>query len=151
MKDENIYVFISAKANYYHIYGYGVDNEYTYNKIYDMYAKGINAINEEGGREVKGAYIQYFFSVSHELYKASNEYYREQFLNDYLSSTEVCEKMLHKIDALNKELTTTKYMAIITETELLQAGREQEIEKRIAEKGLNLTALDMPPYIVKDK
>ncbi len=83
-----------AKANYYHIYGYGVDNEYTYNKIYDMYAKGINAINEEGGREVKGAYIQYFFSVSHELYKASNEYYREQFLNDYLSSTEVCEKML---------------------------------------------------------
>ncbi|MBQ4032436.1 MAG: hypothetical protein II620_00615, partial [Paludibacteraceae bacterium] len=59
-------------------------------------------------------------------------------------------KMLHKIDDLNKELTTTKYMAIITETELLQAGREQEIEKRIAEKGLNLIALDMPPYIVKD-
>lgn len=69
----------------------------------------------------------------------------------YMNNRMVCEKMLHKIDALNKELTTTKYMAIITETELLQAGREQEIEKRIAEKGLNLTALDMPPYIVKDK
>ena len=83
-----------AKACYYHICGYGVDPEYTYNKIYDMYAKGIKAINEEGGREVMGTYIQYFFSVSHELYKASNDYYREQFLNDYLSSTEVCEKML---------------------------------------------------------
>lgn len=84
-----------AKANFYHIYGYGVDgNEYTYNKIYDMYSKGIKAINEEGGREVKGAYIQYFFSVSHELYKVSNDYYREQFLNDYLESKDVCEKML---------------------------------------------------------
>lgn len=84
-----------AKANYYHIYGYGADgNDYTYQKIYDMYAKGIKAINEEGGREVKGLYIQYFFSVSHELYKAANDYYREQFLNDYLSSKEVCEKML---------------------------------------------------------
>lgn len=68
----------------------------------------------------------------------------------YMNNRMVCEKMLHKIDDLNKELTTTKYMAIITETELLQAGREQEIEKRIAEKGLNLIALDMPPYIVKD-
>lgn len=68
----------------------------------------------------------------------------------YMNNRMVCEKMLHKIDNLNKELTTTKYMAIITETELLQAGREQEIEKRIAEKGLNLIALDMPPYIVKD-
>ncbi len=83
-----------AKANYYHIYGYGVDPNYTYNTIYDMYSKGIKAINEEGGREVRGLYIQYFFSVSHELYKASNDYYREQFLNDYLESKEVCEKML---------------------------------------------------------
>ncbi len=83
-----------AKANYYHIYGYGVAPDYTYNTIYDMYAKGINKINEEGGREVKGVYIQYYFSVSYELYKASNDYYREQFLNDYLSSREVCDKML---------------------------------------------------------
>ncbi|MCF0198943.1 MAG: tetratricopeptide repeat protein [Bacteroidaceae bacterium] len=83
-----------AKANYYHICGYGVDPNYTYNTIYDMYAKAIKLINQEGGREVKGAYIQYYFSTSYELYKASNEYYREQFLNDYLSSKEVCEKML---------------------------------------------------------
>ncbi len=83
-----------AKANYYHICGYGIDPNYTYNTIYDLYAKGIQKINEEGGREVKGAYIQYFFSVSDELYKVDNDYYREQFLNDYLSSREVCDKML---------------------------------------------------------
>ena len=111
-----------AKANYYHIYGYGVDNEYTYNKIYDMYAKGINAINEEGGREVKGAYIQYFFSVSHELYKASNEYYREQFLNDYLSSTEVCEKMLQ---LAKEETDPAKAQSIVDEYDRPLAVIEQ--------------------------
>ncbi len=83
-----------GKANYYHIYGYGIAPDYTYNTIYDMYAKGIEKINEEGGREVKGAYIQYFFSTSYELFKVDNDYYREQFLNDYLSGKEVCEKML---------------------------------------------------------
>lgn len=83
-----------AKANYYHICGYGVDENYTHNSIYDMYAKAIKDIREEGGREVRGLYIQYFFSESYELYKASKEYYGEQFLNDYLSSTETCEKML---------------------------------------------------------
>lgn len=83
-----------AKANYYHIYGYGIDPEYTYNNIYEMYKAGINKINAEGGRDVRGIYIQYFFSVSNELFKADNNYYREQFLNDYLESKEVCEKML---------------------------------------------------------
>ncbi len=83
-----------AQANYYHIDAYGIDPNYTYNTIYDMYAKGIQKINEEGGKEVKGIYIQYYFSVSYELYKVDNDYFREQFLNDYLSGREVCDKML---------------------------------------------------------
>ncbi|MBQ8050994.1 MAG: tetratricopeptide repeat protein [Bacteroidaceae bacterium] len=112
-----------AKANYYHIYGYGADgNDYTYQKIYDMYAKGINAINEEGGREVKGAYIQYFFSVSNELYKLSNDYYREQYLNDYLSSTEVCEKMLQ---LAKEETDEEKAQAIVSEYDRPLAVIEQ--------------------------
>ncbi|MDD7304567.1 MAG: tetratricopeptide repeat protein [Bacteroidaceae bacterium] len=97
-----------SKANYYHIYGYGVDADYTYNKIYDMYKAGINKIKEEGGREVKGAYIQYFFSVSHELYKVDNEFFREQFLNDYLESKEVCEKMLQLAKEETDEYTAQK-------------------------------------------
>ena len=112
-----------AKANYYHIYGYGADgNDYTYQKIYDMYAKGINAINEEGGREVKGTYIQYFFSVSNELYKISNDYYREQYLNDYLSSTEVCEKMLQ---LAKEETDPEKAQAIVDEYDRPLAVIEQ--------------------------
>lgn len=82
------------KANYFHIYGRGVSDLYTYNTIYDMYKKGMEKINEEGGREVRGVYIQYFYSISDELFKLDNNAYREQYLNDYLESKEVCEKML---------------------------------------------------------
>lgn len=130
-----------AKANYYHIYGYGIDSEYTYNKIYDMYAKGINAINEEGGREVKGAYIQYFFSVSHELYKASNEYYREQFLNDYLSSTEVCEKMLQ---LAKEEADPEKAQKIVDEYDRPLAVIEQVFAESGAANREQLIALFTP-------
>ncbi len=82
------------KANYFHIYGRGVSDQYTFNTIYDMYKKGMEKIDAEGGREVRGVYIQYFFMVSDEMYKLDNNYYREQYLNDYLESKDVCEKML---------------------------------------------------------
>lgn len=131
-----------AKANYYHIYGYGVDgNEYTYNKIYDMYAKGIKAINEEGGREVKGAYIQYFFSVSHELYKVSNDYYREQFLNDYLETKEVCEKMLQ---LAKEETDPERAQAIVNEYDRPLAVIEQVFAESGAANREQLIAMFTP-------
>ena len=131
-----------AKANYYHIYGYGVDgNEYTYNKIYDMYAKGIKAINEEGGREVKGAYIQYFFSVSHELYKVSNDYYREQFLNDYLETKEVCEKMLQ---LAKEETAPERAQAIVNEYDRPLAVIEQVFAESGAANREQLIAMFTP-------
>ena len=131
-----------AKANFYHIYGYGADgDQYTYNKIYDMYAKGINAINEEGGREVKGAYIQYFFSVSHELYKTSNEYYREQFLTDYLESTEVCEKMLQ---LAKEETDPEKAQRIVDEYDRPLAVIEQVFAESGAANREQLIALFTP-------
>lgn len=130
-----------AKANFYHIYGYGVDANYTYNTIYDMYAKGIQHINDEGAREVKGAYIQYFFSVSYELFKASNEYYREQFLNDYLSSKEVCEKMLQ----LAKEETDPhKAQSIVDEYDRPLAVIEQVFAESGAANREQLIAMYTP-------
>ncbi len=125
-----------AKANYYHIDAYGIDPDYTYNTIYDMYAKGINKINEEGGREVKGIYIQYYFSVSYELYKVDNDFFREQFLNDYLSGREVCDKMLQlakeETDPDRAQLIVDEYdrpLAIIEQTfaESGAANRDQLI------------------------
>lgn len=117
-----------AKADYYYLTGYGVDPEYTYNKIYDMYAKGIKAINEEGGREVSGAYIRNSFNVSYELYKANNDYFREQFLNDYLAYKEVCEKMLQ---LAKEENDPEKAMKIVNDYDQPLAY----IEKTFAESG----------------
>ncbi len=112
-----------AKANYYHIYGFGVDGEkFTYNNIYDMYKAGIDAINKEGGREVRGAYIQYFFDVSHNLYQVDNNYFREQFLNDYLESKEVCEKMLQ---LAKEETDPDKAQSIVAEYDKPLAVIEQ--------------------------
>lgn len=68
----------------------------------------------------------------------------------YMNNRMVCEKLVSRIDTLNKELVTAKYIATLTETELLEAGREQEIGKIISKHGLDLIDLDMPPYIVKE-
>ena len=131
-----------AKANFYHIYGYGADgNEYTYNKIYDMYTKGIKAIEEEGGREVKGAYIQYFFDTSYQLYKLSNDYYREQFLKDYLESKEVCEKMLQ---LAKEETDTEKAQKIVDEYDRPLAVIEQVFAQSGAANREQLIAMFTP-------
>ncbi len=130
-----------AKANYYHIYGYGVDPNYTYNTIYDMYAKGIQLINQEGGREVKGLYIQYFFSVSYELFKVSNDYYREQFLNDYLESKEVCEKMLQ---LAKEETDPEKAQKIVDEYDRPLAIIEQAFAESGAANREQLVAMYTP-------
>ncbi len=130
-----------SKANYYHIYGFGIDPNYTYNSIYDMYKAGINAINKEGGREVKGAYIQYFFSVSHELYKVDNNYFREQFLNDYLESKEVCEKMLQ---LAKEETDPDKAQGIVAEYDKPLAVIEQVFAQSGAANREQLIAMYTP-------
>ena len=130
-----------AKADYYYLCGYGVDPEYTYNKIYDMYAKGIKAINEEGGHEVSGAYIRNSFRVSYELYKASNDYYREQFLNDYLNNKEVCEKMLQ---LAKEETDPEKAMKIVNDYDQPLAYIEQTFIESGAANRDQLIALFTP-------
>ncbi len=66
----------------------------------------------------------------------------------YMDNRMKCEQMLRQIDELNKELTTQRYIYTITASELLEAGQQQEIERLIKEKGLNLENLDTPPYPV---
>ncbi len=83
-----------SKADYFYLSGNGVSDQYTYNTIYDMYQQGMRKVNEEGGHEVQGVYLRNFFNISDQMYKTNNDYYREQYLNDYLESKEVCEKML---------------------------------------------------------
>ena len=61
---------------------------------YDKFAEAGKYLAEEGGREVKGYMLDVFFKLSFELYKADNNGFREQFLQDYIDSKELCERML---------------------------------------------------------
>ncbi|MCQ2351234.1 MAG: hypothetical protein MJ003_04590 [Paludibacteraceae bacterium] len=69
----------------------------------------------------------------------------------YMNNRMMCEKMLKRIDQLNKELTDTKYVSTIMETELLRAGLQEKIENLVDSRGLDLENPKMPPYKVYRK
>ena len=85
---------IARKAYDYAAYGPACDPAYTLDKAYNMFKDGINKINEQGGREVGGFVLDAFFRVSYAKYQADNNGFREEFLQDYLESKDVCDKML---------------------------------------------------------
>lgn len=85
---------IARKAYDYAAYGPACDPTYTLDKAYAMFKDGINKINEQGGREVEGFVLDAFFRVSYAKYQADNNGFRESFLQDYLESKDVCDKML---------------------------------------------------------
>ena len=85
---------IARKAYDYAAYGPTCDPAYTLDKAYAMFKDGINKINEQGGREVEGFVLDAFFRVSYAKYQADNNGFRESFLQDYLESKDVCDKML---------------------------------------------------------
>lgn len=85
---------IARKAYDYAFLAPQADPTYTLDKAYALFSDGISKINEHGGREVEGFVLDAFFRVSYAKYQADNNGFREQFLQDYLESKEVCDKML---------------------------------------------------------
>ena len=61
---------------------------------YKNFSEAIKMVNEQGGREITGTFLQTFFLVSDAMYKAMPNTMREQYLQDYLDSKDACEKML---------------------------------------------------------
>ena len=87
---------LSVKAEYYNWaapVAYGVEN-FDLRKSYANFQEAIKMVNEQGGREISGTFLQTFFRVSDAMYKALPNTMREQYLQDYLDSKEACEKML---------------------------------------------------------
>jgi len=85
---------IARKAYDYAFLAPQADPSYSLDKAYNLFSDGIKKINEQGGREVEGFVLDAFFRVSYAKYQADNNGFREQFLQDYLESKEVCDKML---------------------------------------------------------
>ncbi len=86
---------VYPKAYCYAVYGPQADPEgYTIDNAYSHFATANRLLEQTGGREVKGYMLDIFFRISYAKYQADNNGFREQFLQDYLDSKELCEKML---------------------------------------------------------
>ncbi len=86
---------VYPQAYCYAIYGPQADPQgYTHDKAYQLFEKANKLLEEQGGREVKGYMLDIFFRISYAKYQANLNGFREQFLQDYLESKEICEKML---------------------------------------------------------
>ena len=94
---------IARKAYDYAFLGPQADPAFTLEKSYALFSDGIKKINEHGGREVEGFVLDSYFRTSYAMYQKDNNGFREQFLQDYLESKDVCDKMLQ----LAKEETDT--------------------------------------------
>ena len=86
---------LSVKAEYYNwtapvVLGQNFDLR----ESYKNFSEAIKMVNEQGGREITGSFLQTFFLVSDAVYKAMPNTMREQYLQDYLDSKDACEKML---------------------------------------------------------
>ena len=101
---------LTRKGYDYANYGPTCDPEYTLDNAYAMLSNGIRLINEQGGREADGAMLYKFFETSFAKYKADNNGFREQFLQDYLDSKESCEKMLQRA---KEETDTAQALKIV--------------------------------------
>lgn len=86
---------LSVKAEYYNWTAPSVlGKDFDLRKSYANFAEAIKMVNEQGGREITGSFLQTFFLVSDAIYKAMPNTAREQYLQDFLDSKEACEKML---------------------------------------------------------
>jgi len=86
---------LSVKAEYYNWTAPAVlGQDFDLRKSYANFAEAIKMVNEQGGREITGSFLQTFFLVSDAIYKVTKGATREQYLQDYLDSKEACEKML---------------------------------------------------------
>ncbi|MBR6142135.1 MAG: tetratricopeptide repeat protein [Bacteroidaceae bacterium] len=86
---------LSVKAEYYNWTAPTVlGKDFDLRKSYKNFSEAIKMVNEQGGREITGTFLQTFFLVSDAIYKAMPNTTREQYLQDYLDSKDACEKML---------------------------------------------------------
>lgn len=101
---------LTYKAYWYFRCGNGVDPDYTYNKIYDLYKAGIDGVARMGGKDVSAAVLYEFFTTSKALYDAAPAYYYEQYVTDYMETSKACNKMVQNA---KEETDTAKQRQIV--------------------------------------
>lgn len=72
------------------------------------------------------------------------------FIFTYMDNRMSCEQQILTIDKLNKELANEKYICMVTEAELLENSRIEQVKEIIKKHELNLEEESLPPYKVTE-
>ena len=117
---------LSVKAEYYNWTAPGVFGQsFDLRKSYANFSEAIKMVNEHGGREITGSFLQTFFLVSDAIYKALPNSTREQYLQDYLDSKDACEKMLQLAKEAQAEGDTERAQKLVATYDAPLAAIEQ--------------------------
>ena len=117
---------LSVKAEYYNFVAQeALGQEYDLRNSYKNFAEAIKMVNEQGGREITGSFLQTFFLVSDAIYKAMPNTAREQYLQDYLDSKDACEKMLQLAKEAQAEGDTVRARNLVDTYDAPLAAIEQ--------------------------
>ena len=133
---------LSVKAEYYNwtapvVLGQNFDLRQSYKN----FAEAIKMVNEHGGREITGSFLQTFFLVSDAIYKAMPNTAREQYLQDYLDSKDACEKMLQLAKEAQAEGDVAKAEKLVATYDAPLAAIEQTFSQSGAADSSQLIAI----------
>ena len=117
---------LSVKAEYYNWTAPAVlGQDFDLRESYKNFSEAIKMVNEQGGREITGTFLQTFFLVSDAVYKAMPNTMREQYLQDYLDSKDACEKMLQLAKEAQANGDTEKAQRLVATYDAPLAAIEQ--------------------------
>ena len=117
---------LSVKADYYNWLAPKVEGSgYTLNQSYANFSEAIKMVNEQGGRDIAGYFLQNFIAVSDLMYKNAPNAMREKYLQDFLDSKEACEKMLELAKEAQANGDTEKAQKLVETYDAPLAAIEQ--------------------------
>ena len=133
---------LSVKAEYYNWVAPSVlGNNFDLRESYKNFSEAIKMVNEQGGREITGSFLQTFFLVSDAVYKATKGGTREQYLQDYLDSKEACEKMLQLAKEAQAEGDSARAQQLVATYDAPLAAIEQIFSQSGAADSAQLIAI----------
>lgn len=66
----------------------------------------------------------------------------------YIDNRYVCEQQVATINKLQSDLTTAKYEALTTSSQLMRMSRQSQVEALIKQRGIDLEVSHEPPVII---
>ena len=133
---------LSVKAEYYNWTAPTVlGKDFDLRESYKNFSEAIKMVNEQGGREITGSFLQTFFLVSDAVYKAMPNTMREQYLQDYLDSKDACEKMLQLAKEAQAEGDTARAQQLVATYDAPLAAIEQLFSQSGAADSTQLIAI----------